>query len=789
MHVRTALAVVLAALVVVAPASAAATRAATSAPTASGTAPSAAAVAPKVVIVVGAVESATSGYRTRADAIYAEAIKWTPNVVKVYSPNATWAVVKAAAQGANIFVYLGHGYGWPSKYSTALRPDVQDGMGLNKELNNGDSNKKYWGEQYVGSEIRLAPNAVVFLNGLCYAPGAGEPGMADPTVAVAKQRVDNFASGFIRAGARAVIADDYNGVPTAVRLILTTHQSILSVWRSMWGYHGNEIPWAPTRNPAFLAVMDPQTWTSGFQRSIVTDASLQTDDVLAGVGKAMTGTDPSTLAAPGAASVATAGLPVYTDATLGTASGEALAAGTKLRVDSLGDGVAEVHTFDGSVSGWVSATGLVPRDSVGPQLWSTTGPTTVSPNFDGNVDRLALWHRLSETATWTATVTDADGNVVRTQAGTSDMPPPSWDGLVDGNPAPAGTYHWTLHATDGWGNPALDASGAVTVVEEPIPTTAVLGFKSLNGTYTRATTLGFELDFATDVTDLTASDIARAGTATSCVVNAPTGAGTAWYVTVSGCSAGTVLLTLAAGSVLDASLVAGPPVSVAAPYVKIDRSHPTEAAPVARLQSGISLAGSALPVTVSWTATDGGSGVASYDVARSVDGGSFSVIATKVTSTSLAQTLWTSHTYRYEARARDRAGNVSGWVAGPTLRPTLVQQTSSTVTWAGSWTTVAATAYSGGSARTASTAGATATLAFTGRAFSIVVSRDPAYGQVKVYLDGTYLATLDTAAASHLDRTVAYVRGVGWGSHTVKLVVVGTAGRPQVVVDAFEVIR
>ena len=51
----------------------------------------AAALSPaKVVIVVGATHGATASYRKSADAAYAEAIRHTSNVVKVYSPNATW---------------------------------------------------------------------------------------------------------------------------------------------------------------------------------------------------------------------------------------------------------------------------------------------------------------------------------------------------------------------------------------------------------------------------------------------------------------------------------------------------------------------------------------------------------------------------------------------------------------------------------------------------------------------------------------------------------------------------
>jgi hypothetical protein len=72
----------------------------------------------KVVIVVGATEGTTSTYRSYADQAYAEAIKYTSRVTKVYSPNATWSKVKAAVAGANIVLYYGHGNGWPSPTPT-----------------------------------------------------------------------------------------------------------------------------------------------------------------------------------------------------------------------------------------------------------------------------------------------------------------------------------------------------------------------------------------------------------------------------------------------------------------------------------------------------------------------------------------------------------------------------------------------------------------------------------------------------------------------------------------------
>ena len=149
---------------------------------------------PKVVIIVGATHGATAGNRADADRAYAEAIKYTSNVVKVYSPYATWAKVKAAAVGASVVVYLGHGNGWPSPYTYDPKYTTKDGFGLNATSGDGDYNNKYYGEPYVAT-LDLAPNAVVILHHLCYASGNSEPGNPEPSVSVARQRVDNYAAG------------------------------------------------------------------------------------------------------------------------------------------------------------------------------------------------------------------------------------------------------------------------------------------------------------------------------------------------------------------------------------------------------------------------------------------------------------------------------------------------------------------------------------------------------------------------------------------------------------------
>ena len=155
---------------------------------------------PKVVIIVGPAGGATDGYRAQARAAAAVARTYTPDVTEIYSPNATWPAVKAALQGASLVVYMGHGNGWPSPYRDALYRPTQNGFGLNPRAGGNDDTHQYFGESRVAASINLAKNAVVLLHHLCYASGNSEPQLPEGTLDQAKQRVDNFAAGFIDAG-------------------------------------------------------------------------------------------------------------------------------------------------------------------------------------------------------------------------------------------------------------------------------------------------------------------------------------------------------------------------------------------------------------------------------------------------------------------------------------------------------------------------------------------------------------------------------------------------------------
>jgi flagellar hook assembly protein FlgD len=432
-----------------------------------------AATGAKVAIIVGATGSVTPTYRSDADVLYREAIKYTSNVVRVYSPNATAAKVKAAVAGASVVVYMGHGNGWPSPYTYDPNYTTKDGFGLNADLNGDgkltDAENKYYGEPWIRDNLRPAPNAVMLLFHLCYASGNSEPGNADPTLAVAKQRVDNYGAAFLRAGFRAVVAIGHSNDPYYIGALFTQRESIDDYFRNAPDANHHVSTYSSVRTPGYAFEMDPQK-AGSYYRSVVGKMSLQSKDIT-GAAYADTSADPTTMVVPGNASPKVDGEPVYgtlDDAVAGTNATSTLGTAAKVRVDAKeavtsavdGSPIYRVHTTD--VAGWMTGSALIPRDSAAPRVWEVDdGAGTFSPNGDGAQDTLPISIRLSETSTWTLGIRDGDGNTLATWTGSSDTAAGTWAPAAGS--VPDGTYHWVLEATDGWGNGPLEAQGDLTV--------------------------------------------------------------------------------------------------------------------------------------------------------------------------------------------------------------------------------------------------------------------------------------------------------------------------------------
>jgi hypothetical protein len=436
------------------------------------------------------------------------------------------------------------------------------------------------------------------------------------------------------------------------------------------------------------------------------------------------------------------------------------------------------------------------------------GLRVLTPNGDGYHDRLRIgWTNEVSFDSMEFRLFRLDGSLVgrnalgETSAGRQTY---HWNGRIGGSRVPAGSYVVQLRGKRG--STTYTAPSAAPVSSDQVATfgvvvgsatpTELLSFRSSPGSPTRSGSLTYTLRFGGPVRWLLRGDLVRSGTATGCSVGAPSGKGAVWTVKVTGCRAGTVKLTLKARTVADAVRNWGPGASTSAPTVVIDRSKPSTSRPRAAIRAGAALGSpstpAGVPVRVTWSGADrGGAGIRDYDVRRSVDGGPWQDAAVGSLDTEIWQTLAPGHTYRYKVRARDRAGNVGAWVAGPTIPVVLRQNESDAIRLRPSWKLGWTDGYSGGTVRFATAAGAAARYSFTGRSIAVVTTRRPDGGKVKVYLDGVYVKTIDTGGTATAFRQVAFSRT--WstpGSHTIRLVVVGgTAGHVRFDLDALAVLR
>ncbi|MEA2622543.1 MAG: hypothetical protein QOH61_1453 [Chloroflexota bacterium] len=233
---------------------------------------------PKIVIVVGATEQTTARYRSIARKLANQARRYGAIVKEVYSPRATWGRVTKAARGANMLVYLGHGNGWPSRYAP-FQTRTKDGMGLNRTMANSDYNTEYYGEAFLEKDLHLARNAVVLLVHLCYASGAAEWGSPNPSLSVAKSRVDNYGAGFLRTGARAVIAEGFGQAGYLLKGLFTTNKTIRQIfWSSPLAVGKFAVSFNPRRSPGWASgILDPHR-PSNYYRSVVGKLNMRASD-------------------------------------------------------------------------------------------------------------------------------------------------------------------------------------------------------------------------------------------------------------------------------------------------------------------------------------------------------------------------------------------------------------------------------------------------------------------------------------------------------------------------------
>jgi hypothetical protein len=226
--------------------------------------------------------------------------------------------------------------------------------------------------------------------------------------------------------------------------------------------------------------------------------------------------------------------------------------------------------------------------------------------------------------------------------------------------------------------------------------------------------------------------------------------------------------------------------------VRVDSDRPTVAAPTLRVATGHRFDTTSFVARVRWAAaTDATSTIVAYQVQWRADGGSWGATTDLgPDARTMTRSLRISRDYAVRVRARDTAGNWSAWASSGPYDVLVVQDTSSTLVRSGTWRTSTHDDWSGGTTRYARAARASIGRSFTGRGIAVVAPVSSSRGRAEVWIDGTLAATIDLHAAERKPRRVVFSQS--WsasGSHSIRLVVLGTADRPRVDLDAFVIIR
>jgi hypothetical protein len=218
----------------------------------------------------------------------------------------------------------------------------------------------------------------------------------------------------------------------------------------------------------------------------------------------------------------------------------------------------------------------------------------------------------------------------------------------------------------------------------------------------------------------------------------------------------------------------------------VTNSAPRMTAPVETLYPGTTIGTSTVRVATTWSACDA-DGIKYYVLQRQANGGPWTTVTLPTATTrAISQSVTMGASYRYRVRATDGTGTLAGYVYGPTFKPIVTDSTSASIVWAGTWSTSTSSVYYGGSSRYASTAGRSATFSFTGSSVAWIAYKSTSRGSAQVWIDGVLKATVSLYSTTTTAKAQVYA--FNWatsGAHTIRIVVVGTAGHPRVDIDAF----
>lgn len=143
---------------------------------------------------------------------------------------------------------------------------------------------------------------------------------------------------------------------------------------------------------------------------------------------------------------------------------------------------------------------------------------------------------------------------------------------------------------------------------------------------------------------------------------------------------------------------------------------------------------------------------------------------------------WSDYATRYVRKVMAIYGQAGSVTSSAGLHR--YSENSSRIKYGGTWIRAEHDAYRGDAVRQAKRAGQSATLTFSGSQVAWNGPKGPTRGKAKIYLDGVYRKTVDLYASRFLARNRLFTRAFAEpGTHTIRIVVVGTSGRPVVAID------
>jgi hypothetical protein len=315
--------------------------------------------------------------------------------------------------------------------------------------------------------------------------------------------------------------------------------------------------------------------------------------------------------------------------------------------------------------------------------------------------------------------------------------------------------------------------------------------------------IDFTVVFSEEVTGFAANDVAIDGTAGGVkTAEVSEGAfapdmGHVFNVAITGTTTnGTVLVTIPAGGVLDAAgkaNTASTSTDNTVTFAGADTMPPTVT--MTAPASGATVAGT---VTVSADASDN---VAVAGVQFFVDGSPLGAEDTAAPYSAAWNTTTVANgSHPLTARARDAAGNsttsavITVTVANGVGTTTRIEDGNTAIAYDGAWNLGnTGRPWSGGTAAIGYGVGQDAFVDFRGKGITWIGFKGPWTGIANVYMDGTFVATVDLYAPTEsVQASVFTATGLPLGPHTLRIEVTRTKNAASsdfvVVVDAFDII-